>query len=138
MDQSQPNAVSNQTSQAESKKLVIIAEDDKYYGNIYKTILAKEGYRVEVVGNGEQAMAAIRKEKPTLLLLDLVMPVKDGFQVLKDLKANPALQSIKVVVLSNLGQEEDIKKAKELGASEYLVKSDLSMNEMMGKIKEHL
>ena len=88
--------------------------------------------------NGEHAMAAIRKEKPTLLLLDLVMPVKDGFQVLKDLKANPALQSIKVVVLSNLGQEEDIKKAKELGASEYLVKSDLSINEMMGKIKEHL
>lgn len=119
-------------------KLVLVAEDDKYYANIYRTKLNKEGYEIMVAGNGEEALKAAREKKPALILLDLIMPVKDGFETLKELKADAALKSVKVVVLSNLGQEEDIKKAKNLGAADYLVKTNLSITEMVEKIKGYL
>lgn len=121
-----------------NQKYILVGEDDKFYANIYKLKLAKEGYDVEVAGDGEQVLKAARERKPDLILLDLIMPVKDGFETLKELKADPGLKDVKVVVSSNLGQEEDIKKTRELGAIDYLTKAGLSIQETIDKIRGHL
>jgi len=120
------------------KKFVLVAEDDKFYGNIYKVKLTKEGYDVIVADNGEVAMEEVKKNKPDLILLDLIMPIKDGLETLKELKNDPKLKAIKVIVISNLGQEEDIVKAKSLGADDYFIKSNISIQEMVDKVKYFL
>jgi len=133
-----PDQPIEQPPKKEVKGYILVAEDDRFYANIYKTKLAKEGYEVVVTGDGVQALKVAREKKPALIILDLIMPVKDGFETLKELKADAVLKSVKVVVLSNLGQEEDIEKAKDLGAADYLVKTNLSITEMMEKIKGYL
>jgi len=120
------------------KKYILVAEDDAFYSQIFKTKLEKEGFDVIVVGDGVQTLEAVRERKPDLILLDMIMPVKDGFETLEELKADEKLKDIKVVVLSNLGQEEDIQRAKKLGASSYFVKSNLSIQEMVKHIKNFL
>lgn len=136
-DQSSPKSASA-TGQANFKGDILVAEDDKYYANIYKTKLTAEGFEVVVVRDGEQALKAAREKKPDLILLDLIMPIKDGFDTLKELKADNALKSIRVVVLSNLGQDEDIQKTKDLGANDYFVKTNMSITEMVEKVKSYL
>ncbi|MCH7730627.1 response regulator [Patescibacteria group bacterium] len=134
----QPQQLEKKEQSSGPKKYILVAEDDKFYANIYRTKLTKEGYEVVVVGDGAQAMKLARQKKPDLILLDIVMPVKDGFETLKELKADANLKSVKVIVLSNLGQEEDIKKAKELGAVDYIVKANVSIGQMMSKIKSFI
>ena len=116
------------------KKLILVAEDAVFYAKIYQTKLSAEGFDVEVVPNGEEALKHMEERKPDLLLLDLIMPIKDGFQVLESIKNNTKYQDIKVIVLSNLGQEEDIKKAKSYGVTDYLVKADISIQDLIKKV----
>lgn len=123
---------------SEQKKYILVAEDDKFFANIYRTKLTKEGYEVAIVGDGVQTLKALRQRKPDLLLLDLIMPVKDGFETLKELKANPELRSIKILVLSSLGQEEDARRAREMGADEYVVKTSVTIDEMVDKIASYV
>ena len=130
--------MTNQKPLPPSKKLILVAEDDQFYANIYKVKLAKEGYQVVLAFNGEETLKEARLKKPDLILLDLIMPVKDGFETLKELKEDTSLRDVKVVVLSNLGQDEDIKKVKELGATDYLVKTNISIHKVLDKIREHL
>lgn len=122
----------------EATKFILVAEDDKFYGNIFKTKLTKEGYEVIVAVNGQEALTAAKAKKPDLILCDLIMPVMDGFETLKALKADPVLKTVKVLVLSNLGQDADIEKAKALGADDFFVKADLSIQDVVAKIKENL
>lgn len=121
-----------------TKAYILVAEDDKFYANVFKTKLSKEGFEVVVARDGEQTLKAARAKKPDLILLDLIMPIKDGFEALKELKADEKLEGIKVVVLTNLGQNEDIKKAKDLGADDYFVKTNISIQEMVDKVKQYL
>ena len=120
------------------QKFVLVAEDDKFYSNIFKIKLAKEGYEVVVVNNGEELLKAAREKKPDLIVLDLIMPIKDGFEVLGELKVDDSLKDVKVIVISNLGQETDIEKAKDLGATDHLTKANISLEEAMEKVKQHL
>lgn len=120
------------------KKYIIVAEDDKYYANLFKIKLLKEGYDVFIANDGEKALKASRERRPDLLLLDLVMPVKDGFEVLKEIRTDPTLKDLKVIVLSNLGQQEDEKRAEELGVSDYFVKTDISLAEMVNQVKKYI
>lgn len=124
-------------AESTKQKYIMVAEDDKYYANIFKLKLSKEGYRVAVVGDGAQVLALLKKEKPNLILLDLIMPVKDGFETLRELKADKSLEDVNVIVISNLGQKEDVEKAKKLGAIDYLVKANVSVQEMVEKVKKH-
>lgn len=133
MDKPEPK-----TEIKKKKKLILVAEDDLYYANIYKIKLAKEGYESIVVGNGEWALKFARERKPDLIILDLVMPVKDGFETLKEIRQDENLKDMKVLVLTSLGQEEDAKRAKELGADGYLVKTDIAIADLMKKIKEQI
>lgn len=122
----------------ENKKLVLVIEDDPFYANIYKMKLKKEGILAEVAINGDDGLAIARKEHPALILTDLIMPGKDGFEVLRELKADPTLARIPVLVLSNLSQEEDIRRVKELGAKEYLIKANISIQEVVEKVRSAL
>ncbi len=119
-------------------KRILVAEDDKFLANVLLSKLQKEGFEVIHTFEGEEALAKIRKKRPDLVLLDLILQVKDGFDVLKELKADESLKSIPVIILSNLGQDEDIKRGQELGAEDYLVKTNFSLKEVVEKIKSHL
>lgn len=117
---------------------ILLGEDDKFISKIYKTKLENVGYQVVHAVNGDELLKLARKENPDLIILDLIMPVKDGFETLKELKANPQTQNLKVVVLSNLSQEEDKQRIMELGAEEYLVKAHVSFGQLVDLVKRHI
>lgn len=117
---------------------VLVVEDDAFYANIYKTKLAKEKIEAQIVNNGNEALAAARARKPKLVLMDLIMPGKDGFETLADFKGDPALKDVKVIILSNLSQEEDMRRVMELGAAEYLVKANVPIQAIVDKVKSNL
>ncbi|OGF26837.1 hypothetical protein A2303_01805 [Candidatus Falkowbacteria bacterium RIFOXYB2_FULL_47_14] len=122
----------------EQKKIkIILAEDDKFISRAYKDGLERAGFIVIPVMDGVTALEKIKQEKPDMVLLDLIMPVKNGFEVLKDIKADDAIKNIPIIILSNLGQDSDIEKGRELGAVDYLIKSNFSMNEVIEKIKTY-
>lgn len=117
---------------------VLIIEDDKFLSKIYKTKLGKEGIDADFAHDGEEGLKKLREEKPKVVLLDLVMPKMDGFQVLETVQSDQELKSVPILVLSNLGQEEDIEKAKNLGAKDFIVKSDTSIQAVVDKLKTYL
>ena len=121
-----------------NKKKVMIVEDDEHISKVYEIKLAKEGYATSLAVDGDEAVAKITSEKPDLILLDLMIPKKDGFGVLEDIKKVPELASIPVIVLSNLGQQSDQDRALGLGANEYLVKVDYPIQEEVDRIKGYL
>ncbi|MEK7148533.1 MAG: response regulator [Patescibacteria group bacterium] len=123
---------------AENKKKVLIAEDDEHISKVYEIKLAKEGFATSLARDGEEAVAKITAEKPDIVLLDLMLPKKDGFGVLEDIKKNPALANIPIIVLSNLGQKSDQDRTLALGAKEYLVKVDNPIQDVIDKVKGYL
>lgn len=126
-------------SSQSTPKYIIVAEDDRFYSNLFRVKLQNLGYEVDVFSDGKQVIAAATKHKPDLILLDLIMPIRDGFETLKELKSDgSALKDVRVLVLSNLSQEEDIKKARDLGADDYFVKADISVVEMVEKVQSVL
>jgi two-component system, OmpR family, alkaline phosphatase synthesis response regulator PhoP len=125
-------------SEEKQKTKIVLAEDEEFIVRATNSKLELEGFQVIVAHDGEEAIARILSEKPDIVLLDLIMPKKTGFEVLKELLNHPEVQGIPIIVASNLGQASDVEEAKRLGAIDYLVKSDLSMKEMVEKIKEHL
>ncbi len=116
-------------------KRVLVVEDDKFLVNAYRVKLSKAGYDVTVATDGEEVMKLLQTFVPDIIILDLVIPKKDGFSVLLDLKNTNSLKDIPVIVASNLGQKEDIEKATSAGASDYIVKTDLSLKMLLEKIK---
>lgn len=122
-----------------AEKYVLVVEDDPFYSKIYKTKLAKENLNAQMASNGDVAIKIIKESgAPELILLDLVMPGKDGFETLKELKADAGTKDIPVIVLSNLSQEEDVKRVMDMGASEYLIKSNTSIQTVVDKIRKSL
>jgi len=117
---------------------VLLVEDDPFLYKVLSQRLEKEGVRVTVATDGEVAVKIIDSVQPRLVLLDLILPKKSGFEVLSDLRKKVAFKKLPVVVLSNLGQQEDIEQMEKLGIREYLVKADYSLSEMVSKVKEHL
>lgn len=122
----------------ETTKKIAVVEDDKFLRKVYESKLPKEGFLVVSAGDGKAGLELIKKEKPDLVLLDLIMPIMTGFEVLESLKADTKSKMPKVIVLSNLGQDEDIARSKELGAADFLIKSNLSIKEIVEKIKQYL
>ncbi|PCI19702.1 response regulator [Candidatus Wolfebacteria bacterium] len=122
----------------DKKYNILVAEDDKYLMKAFKDKLEREGFGVNIAVDGEQAILELKKEQPDLILLDLVMPIKNGFEVLEEIKLSDEYKNIPVIILSNLGQGSDIKKGLELGAVDYLIKSDFTIHSIVEKVKEHL
>ena len=120
------------------KKKIVVAEDDQFLSNAYRVKLTKEGFEVKMVGDGQELMNLLKTYRPDIIILDLLMPVKDGFEAIKEIKASPSLKNIPVIIASNLGQKNDIDQGKALGASDYIIKSDLSLEDLVAKIKSLL
>lgn len=123
-------------AEGEAKLKILIVEDDKFLQKILTTKFVKEGFDVVAASDGEEAVQKVTTDVPSLVLLDLILPKLTGFEVLTEIKTNMKTRAVPVIVLSNLGQDEDIIRARELGAMEFLVKADLSINEVVQKVKE--
>lgn len=114
---------------------IILIEDDEVLSKVLYTEFIDAGFEVEQAFDGEAGLELVRSQKPDLVLLDLVLPKKHGFEVLEALKKNPVTKNIPVVILTLLGQDEDIKKGLQLGANDYLVKSSHAVAEIVEKVK---
>jgi len=101
----------------------------------YRVKLLKMGFDVQTASDGEEALTILKNYRPDLILLDLIMPVKDGFTTLEEIKKNDDLKSIPVLIATNLGQKEDIEKGMKMGAVDYLVKTDTSIDDFVNKIQ---
>jgi CheY-like chemotaxis protein len=121
-----------------NKKNILIAEDETIYATVYKLKLESEGYIVNHAKNGVEALELAKKNKPDIILLDLMMPEKDGFHVLKELKGDKKLRDVPVIIMTNLTQSSDIEEVLRLGAKTYLIKSDITADQMIDKVKENL
>jgi len=116
-------------------KNILIIEDDLFLGDLIARKMSKEGYNVSQATDGEKGIKKIKEEKPDLILLDLILPGMDGFAVLSQMREDPVQSSIPVIILSNLGQREDVEKGLKLGAADYLVKAHFTPAEIIEKIE---
>jgi DNA-binding response OmpR family regulator len=117
---------------------VLVVEDDRFLGSAYKAKLSKSGFDVQLATDGDEALAVLQTFVPDLILLDLVMPNRDGFSTLDVIRHTEGIKDIPVIVASNLGQKEDFDKAITLGATDFIVKSDVSLDELIARIQKHL
>lgn len=117
------------------KSKILLVEDDKMLADMYITKFSKEGLQVMRAGDGAEGLEKVKSEKPDLVLLDIIMPKLDGFAVLKEIKKEPGLENTHVLLLTNLGQSEDIEKGRELGADDYFIKANHTPAEIVEKVK---
>lgn len=119
-------------------KKIIIIEDEEVLRNLLKEKLIQEGYQVISAQDGQIGLDKIRTESPDLILLDIVMPKKGGFEVIEELNLDERLKQIPIIVISNSGQPVELDRVKELGAVDWLIKTDFSPQEVVGKVKKYL
>lgn len=122
----------------ETKGKILIVEDDRYISKMYQLKLSLEGYTVVVAENGREGVDKIKEFMPNVILLDILMPELDGFEVLNIVKNDAATKDIPVLIMSNLGQEDHIQKGMSLGAVGYIVKSQYTPSKVVETIKDVL
>jgi DNA-binding response OmpR family regulator len=120
------------------QKKILLVEDDDFLVQMYATKLELENYTVIMATDGAKGLKLAMKEKPDLVLLDLNLPIMDGFQVLEELKKSPDTKDIPVLVLTNYGQKENVDKCLNLGAEDYLIKAHFVPSEVVARIKKIL
>jgi len=119
-------------------KTILLVEDDPFLIDIYKNKLSNAGFEIDVAGEGETALRKIKEKKPDLVLLDIVLPGTDGWEILKKIRTEMGLKDLKVLILSNLSQKEEVEKGMELGATKYLIKAHYTPSEVVKEIKKLL
>ena len=117
---------------------VLLAEDDRFLRKAAETTLKRQGYLVITAADGEEALRVARAEPLDLILLDLIMPKLNGFEVLNALKQNPLTAHIPIIILSSLGQDRDMRQAMDAGAAAYVIKTDLSLHALVQRVNEVL
>ncbi|PIZ55858.1 response regulator [bacterium (Candidatus Torokbacteria) CG_4_10_14_0_2_um_filter_35_8] len=117
------------------RKKILIIEDDSFLSGMYASRFNLEGFEVFIAEDGEKGFNMIQEKNPDLILLDVILPRWDGFEVLQKIKKDPSYRNIPVLLLTNLGQEEDIKRGKALGADDYLVKVHHTPDEVVSKVR---
>jgi DNA-binding response OmpR family regulator len=122
----------------ENQKHVLIVEDDVFLAGIYKKKFEVEGFKVSISEDGKNGIEDAKKKKPDIILLDVLLPKLDGFAVLKILKENKETNIIPVILLTNLGQKDDIEKGLEAGAVDYLIKIHFKPSEVVDKVRKIL
>ncbi len=120
------------------KPYVLLVEDDVFLSSIYQKKFEMEGYKVTTADNGEKACIEAKKRTPDIILLDILLPKLDGFAVLEKLKADTATKDIPIILLTNLGQKDDVEKGLEAGATDYLIKAHFKPSEIVDKVKKIL
>ncbi len=121
-----------------SKGKILFIDDDNFLRKVYKSELKENGYEVILAADGKDGIDKAKLEKPNLIILDMILPIMNGFEVLTTLKNDSSTKSIPIIILSNLGQEIDKKKGKDLGAVDYLVKDDTTLTIIVSKINEYI
>lgn len=124
--------------QGQPKKKILLVEDDTALASVYKSRLELEGFDVAHVQNGELALSKALEYKPDLIVLDAMMPKINGFDVLDILRNTPETANVRIIMLTALSQPSDKERAKDLGADDYLVKSQVVISDVVERIKHHL
>jgi len=119
-------------------KNILVIEDDDFFRELLRKKLSLNDFNVLEAVDGEDGIKAVKEKKPDLVILDLLLPNVDGFEVLSQVKIDSAVASIPIIILSNLGQQEDIERGLKMGAIDYLVKSQFDINQVVDKIKNVL
>ena len=138
MDLTQDNTDFAMTLSNTKPKKILLVEDDDALANTYMTRLDAEGFVIKRVGNGEDALATALEYRPDLIILDVMMPKVSGFEVLDIIRNTPETANLKVMMLTALGQEGDKQRASDLGADDYLVKSQVVIADVIARIRHHL
>ena len=119
-------------------KKILLVEDDPFLGDIYTTKLKEAGFDIEVVEDGDGVLPKIKERKPDLLILDIILPHLDGWEIIRQIKESPDLKDLKIIILSNLGQKNEVEKGLQLGAAKYLIKAHYTPTEVVEEIKKAL
>ncbi|MFH1759001.1 MAG: response regulator [Patescibacteria group bacterium] len=120
-------------------KQILLVEDDQFLATLLKMRLKKEGFAVMVARDGNEALEALKKTKFDLVLMDIILPGKSGFEAMEQIVANPQYGGkTPIMIISNLGQESDVNRGKELGAVEYFVKAQTPIDTLVEKIRNFL
>ncbi len=119
-------------------KKILLIEDEELIRNLLEKKLKMEGYEAFVVENGVKGLEKIKEIKPDLILLDIVMPQKGGFEVMEEMQKDDEMKSIPVIIISNSGQPVELDRAKELGAKDWLIKTEFDPQEVLEKIKRQI
>lgn len=122
---------------AEPSKILLM-EDEAMLATMYESKFKRDGFSIAVAHDGEEGLTKAKSENFDVVLVDIIMPKLDGFAVLKALRALPQYKTTPIILLTNLGQEEDIKKGQELGATDYLIKANFTPSQITTKLKEIL
>ena len=128
----------NEEEDPGNKKTVLVVEDEEFTLKAYKVKLEKAGFEVLIAKDGSEAVNYLKKDPPDIVLLDLMLPYLNGFEVLEQIKATAQWKQIPVIITTNLGQDQDIERGKKLGATDYLIKSDVKINDIVKKINNYL
>lgn len=123
-----------------NKSTILLIEDDPFLSSVLRLKLEKESFKVVRAADGEEALHFLTEQgiKPDLILLDLILPKKNGFEVLETIRQDPLLEKLPVIIISNLGQPSDIERGKALGIIDYFVKARLSVEELVNKVKQEI
>lgn len=117
------------------KKKILIVEDDNFVAEVYSTKLTEMDYEIVVAQNGEEGLKSLKDNKIDLILLDIIMPVMGGIEMLEVMKKNEEWKNIPVILLTNVGEKESIQKVREMGVKDYLIKSHFTPAEVIEKIE---
>jgi DNA-binding response OmpR family regulator len=128
--------MSSKTQKTKSNKTILLVEDEEDLREIYKTKFILDGYKVITAKSGLEAIDLALHQNPDLILLDVILPQKSGFDVLEELKSNPKTKNVPVVILSNLGQDWEVKKGVELGAVQFLTKANFTPKEVVKIVED--
>ena len=129
------SSIMEQTQTPAAGKKILLLEDEEMLATMYKTKFEKEGMSIDVASDGEAGLAMAQAQPYDIILVDIIMPKLDGFAALKRLREMPQYKSTPIIMLTNLGQEEDIAKSKALGATDYLIKANFTPSQVLEKIQ---
>lgn len=134
------NDLTNQASQptTNTKKKILLVEDEAFLSSLLELKLSQEGFQVEKAMDGEEAFSMLENFMPDLILLDLILPKRNGFEFLEMLRNDPRFSKIPVIITSNLGQDSDIERGKTFGVIEYIIKNKLSIDELVSKVSQEV
>ncbi len=125
-----------------AKKIILLGEDEKDIAEMYKLVFDKAGFETIIAANGLEVIAKAKEVAPNILLLDINMPGKDGFEILKeistDLALNKALSKVPIIMLTNYSNPQDVESCMKMGAQDYIVKAEWTPETIVQKIKKHL
>ena len=117
---------------------ILLIEDEQIMLNLLQRKLTEEGYEVSIAKDGEEGLETMAKEKPDIILLDIIMPKKGGFEVMEEMQKDPNLKEIPVIIISNSGQPVELSRAQKLGARDWLIKTEFDPQEVIDKVKKQL